>query len=402
MSAAFAGRGLDVPPRAFFAGGTRISLGRQAAAGGAEIIVAANLMVRCLIGLGSNVGDRAENLTRAVDLLAELPSVQVLARSRWHSTQPIGGPAQGQFLNAAVAIETSLGAQALFDVMRQIEAALGRQRLVRWGPRTIDIDLLLYGEQVIDTPEMTVPHPRMALRSFVLEPAAQVAADWRHPTIGWTIERLWRHLQTAPPYVAVTGNIATGKSSLAARIAQRDDVRWINEHVEPRRLAEYYTRAPGRGVPTELEFLTERREQLLAAATGEAAGDAANWWLSDYWFDQSLVFASVWLSPEEQAQVARHWQALRGGLPHPKLLVVLEAPVELLLRRIGERGRIAEQSLTADNLRALAAALEAQIDTTYEGPLLRLPGDDLDGAAVEVSAALEGMQVHPRSDDSSV
>jgi 2-amino-4-hydroxy-6-hydroxymethyldihydropteridine diphosphokinase len=126
------------------------------------------------IGLGSNLGDRAANLRAA---LAELNqgNMRVLRCSSFHETQPVGGPpGQKAYLNAVCEVDTQLDPRALLERLQMIEARLGRVRTVRNGPRTLDLDLLLYRDYVIDEPELTVPHPRMWERSFVLDPLAEI------------------------------------------------------------------------------------------------------------------------------------------------------------------------------------------------------------------------------------
>ena len=152
-------------------------------------------MATTLIALGANLGDRRGNLQRAIALLARPPAQRVVAHSRWFSTAPIGGPAgQAEFVNAAARVETSLSPLELLAVLRDIEAELGRQQRERWAARCVDLDLLLFDDLILKTPELELPHPRMAFRRFVLEPAADVAADLLHPVIGWTIGQLLTHL----------------------------------------------------------------------------------------------------------------------------------------------------------------------------------------------------------------
>lgn len=131
--------------------------------------------VRAAIGLGSNLGDRAGNLERAVDRMSDLGTVRRV--STVYQTAPVGGPDQPNYYNAVALVETDLGARSLLDGLLEIEAAQGRVRTERWGPRLIDLDLLLYGEAVVDEPGLTVPHPRLAERRFVLEPLLEVWPD---------------------------------------------------------------------------------------------------------------------------------------------------------------------------------------------------------------------------------
>ena len=152
-------------------------------------------MAVCLIGLGSNIGDRTAYLRDAVRLLGKLPETQLLRISSAASTPPAGGPTeQGDYLNAAALIETSLAPEVLLDQLQRLEGELGRERLVRWGARTIDLDLLLYDNLELEEPRLTLPHQRMAFRRFVLEPAAEIAPDMVYPINGWTITRLLENL----------------------------------------------------------------------------------------------------------------------------------------------------------------------------------------------------------------
>lgn len=157
-----------------------------------------------LIGLGSNLGDRKALLDGAVAALAETPGVTPRGISSYRETPPVGGPSgQGAFLNAAAALETSLGPEELLEVLHTIEASAGRARVVRWGERTLDLDLLLYGDLVVETPRLRVPHPRMALRRFVLAPLADVAPDATDPVTGRTVRELLANLDRRPSYVAI-------------------------------------------------------------------------------------------------------------------------------------------------------------------------------------------------------
>jgi 2-amino-4-hydroxy-6-hydroxymethyldihydropteridine diphosphokinase len=179
-------------------------------------------MAHCLIALGSNLGDRAMQLQQATAELARLPATRLIARSRWRETAPIGGPRkQGPFLNAAVLISTSMVPAALHMELRRIELTLGRVRGERWGARSLDIDLLLYDVAVVQSAELTVPHPRMAYRRFVLEPAVEVAAWMVHPESGWTVGRLLDHLNHGSEVVAVAAaDVGTAKA-FASEIADR-------------------------------------------------------------------------------------------------------------------------------------------------------------------------------------
>jgi 2-amino-4-hydroxy-6-hydroxymethyldihydropteridine diphosphokinase len=133
--------------------------------------------VTAYLGLGSNVGDRLPMLQRAVDLLASRDGIRVTGSSRVYETDPVGGPPQPEYLNAVLRIETTLEPYGLLDACREVENTLGRERLERWGPRTIDVDILTFGDREIDEPDLQVPHPRMHERGFVLVPLLELAAE---------------------------------------------------------------------------------------------------------------------------------------------------------------------------------------------------------------------------------
>jgi len=139
--------------------------------------------VRAYVGLGSNLGDREATVRRAVELLGERLGIEIVAVSTLRETDPVGYEEQPRFLNGVAALEVDLTARALLDELLAIERELGRDRSreTRWGPRTIDLDLLLYGGETLDEPGLTVPHPRLAERQFVLVPLHELEPDLRLP-----------------------------------------------------------------------------------------------------------------------------------------------------------------------------------------------------------------------------
>jgi 2-amino-4-hydroxy-6-hydroxymethyldihydropteridine diphosphokinase len=163
-------------------------------------------MTRCLLALGANLGDRAKSLDNALNLISASPELQLLARSTWHETVPIGGTAgQANFLNGAALVDTTQSPELVAETLRSIEKQLGRERHIRWDARTIDIDLLLYGDKIVDTADLQIPHPRMSIRQFVLVPAAEIAGEMLHLTSGWTIAALSSHWSNSPRTVAIAG-----------------------------------------------------------------------------------------------------------------------------------------------------------------------------------------------------
>lgn len=163
-------------------------------------------MADALIALGANLGDCKVTMACAFQALSLIPGTQFIRRSTLHKTAPVGGPAgQGDFLNAAALLSTSLTPSELLSALHTVEAEANRTRLVRWQARTLDLDLLLYDQEVITGEALAVPHPRMSFRRFVLEPASEIAPWLVHSTSGWTLEALLNHLDTAEDVISVGG-----------------------------------------------------------------------------------------------------------------------------------------------------------------------------------------------------
>ncbi|MFO7830974.1 MAG: 2-amino-4-hydroxy-6-hydroxymethyldihydropteridine diphosphokinase [Desulfuromonadaceae bacterium] len=149
------------------------------------------------IALGSNVGARLEFLRSARTEL-ERRGVTILASSPVYCTEPVGGPQQDDYYNAVLRIEVVCSPLRLLHICRDVEQSAGRKRLQRWGPRTLDLDIILYADKVINTPELQVPHPRMCERRFVLEPLATLAPQLVHPVEGKSVAELLQLLPESP------------------------------------------------------------------------------------------------------------------------------------------------------------------------------------------------------------
>jgi 2-amino-4-hydroxy-6-hydroxymethyldihydropteridine diphosphokinase len=148
----------------------------------------------CAIGLGSNLGDSRSILNSVIDRLRSHSQIKVITVSRWYQTAPIGPP-QPDYLNGCATLQTSLEAMDLLNVLHSIESDFGRVRQERWGARTLDLDLLLYDDLIIDLPTLQLPHPRMLERAFVLVPLSEIAPDTIEPRSGQSIFTLCKQLE---------------------------------------------------------------------------------------------------------------------------------------------------------------------------------------------------------------
>jgi 2-amino-4-hydroxy-6-hydroxymethyldihydropteridine diphosphokinase len=150
-------------------------------------------MFSVLLSFGSNLGDRHKMLEDAWCVLGQTESIKTVRLSPFYETEPVGGPAgQPMYLNAAGIVQTTMPPMELLEVLQRIENDFGRIRAERWGARTLDIDILLYEDRIIESPTLTIPHIEMLHRQFVLAPAHDIAADWIHPLTKKTLREHWR------------------------------------------------------------------------------------------------------------------------------------------------------------------------------------------------------------------
>lgn len=252
-----------------------------------------------LIGLGSNLGDRKTILDTAFSALAATPSVEVRSASSHHETAPVGGPpGQGPFLNAAALLETTLEPLGLLDVLQEIERGAGRERRVRWGERTLDLDILLFGDRVIGRPcpftlgwhrpevPLQVPHPQLPFRRFVLAPAAEIAAGWIDPITRLSIYSLLANLDRRPSYVALSlgGMEPTSRRAIFRLLTDSLSAAGLSEGLWPHRdPSPLDPHAPATDRAGDLAIEARGHDLRIRRWSEELWDD--RWIISDDWFD---------------------------------------------------------------------------------------------------------------------
>lgn len=143
----------------------------------------------CSIALGSNLGDSLTILQQTIVTLTNIDGIEVISRSTWHKTEPIGPP-QPDYLNGCILIKTTLEPNQLLQCLQEIETKFGRERKERWGARTLDLDIIFYDDRVINTDDLEIPHPRFRERLFVLLPLAEIIPQWLDPITNLTVTQL--------------------------------------------------------------------------------------------------------------------------------------------------------------------------------------------------------------------
>jgi 2-amino-4-hydroxy-6-hydroxymethyldihydropteridine diphosphokinase len=277
-----------------------------------------------LIGLGSNLGDRKAHLDSAVAALAETPGFAVKAVSSYHETAPVGGPlGQGDFLNAAAAVETEADPLDLLLRLQEIERAAGRVRTVPWSERTLDLDLLLFGDRVKrtvptqnrvfggETTQLQIPHPWLPFRRFVLAPLAKIAPEAVDPLTGRTVVELLANLDRRPSYVAILDDPRgfLGDAPYRALIAQGACI-GIHYGGAGRLMAPEPYEEERAAVLTrerwESLFESLRGELSVDRLTAAACGD--RWVVSDVWFDALWLYLPGWALDREES-----WERFRAA-----------------------------------------------------------------------------------------
>ncbi|MGI8981953.1 MAG: 2-amino-4-hydroxy-6-hydroxymethyldihydropteridine diphosphokinase [Pirellulaceae bacterium] len=327
-------------------------------------------MATALVGLGSNLGDRNAALKRAIELLSKEPRIRVEAVSSFRQSKPAGGPeGQGAFLNAAARLDTSLSPEELLAKLLAMEDQIGRVREERWGPRVIDLDLLLYGRVECKTPTLELPHPRMCYRRFVLEPAAEIAGEMVWPVNGWTVERLRHNLDSTPRYVAFSC-VKEDFEKVVDSLIQITTCSVIHGWSHSDTLIETF------GTRQWMEKAVSLQRQRNAEALASSARLSEKPWIvSDFWADFEFDEAECLLHANEtcrDSETLGRLKEYRSLVQQPRLVVVLD-----------------NRDPTLEIVRKRLDVLRRQPDSP---PSLQLCMDDPRIARREVLAAMQAME----------
>ena len=350
------------------------------------------------IGLGSNLGDRQGLLDQAVHLLGQIQETRVCQVSSYESTQPLAAADQPEYLNGVVKIETALSAQGLFAYLRRIEDCLGRERTAQWAARTIDLDLLLYGDARIDDPDLIVPHPAMHLRSFVLRPLAAMSPGLKHPVFQVTLETLSQRVKQGdfflepnmPQLISIAGNIGVGKTTLADGLARALHAKVLYEPYDTNPfMPEVYAGHMAYALDSQLHFLVNRAEQV-----GRGTLMPGQVYVSDYLFEKEWIYASALLDDRQLTLYKKIYTPFADHVATPRLVLYLHDSSTRCLERIHGRNRVYEQDIEESFLDRLDQAYDSLIQSWDRSPVIRLDATQFDSLNPDHLARLAGEIQH--------
>jgi 2-amino-4-hydroxy-6-hydroxymethyldihydropteridine diphosphokinase len=334
------------------------------------------------IGLGSNLGDRRAYIKRAIKLLGRDEHIKVVRVSNVLETAPLGGVNQPKYLNAVAELKTTLSAQDLHKTLVRIETALGRVRGKKWLPRTIDLDLLLFGQEVVNLPHLTIPHPQMHLRSFVLKGLRQLNGSLLHPVIKEPVSKLADRLggcdfvlnPDVPQLISMAGVIGVGKTTLARKLSKWLGCKIFLEPYDTNPfLPAVYAGKKELALDSQLYFLTNRTKQLNRDTL-----PAGRITISDYIFEKERVYAKLLLSPQQLDLYKRIYPSFAAKVAPPVLVIYMTDSPRKCLERIHKRNRPYEQKIKLQFLDALDAAHQRLFADWKTCPVIRLSGSNFD------------------------
>lgn len=344
------------------------------------------------LGVGSNLGDRSTRIKNALAALDNRPDTKLLRSSRIVQTRPLAGLQQPDYLNTVVEVQTTLDPSALLQALKQIEKSLGRAPSGRWQPRTIDLDILLYEDRIINTPELTIPHPQMHLRSFVLTGLCELVEELIHPVLQQPVSQLAARLNGAdfylnpqiPQLFCIAGVIGVGKTTLAKALAEALPCELLLEAYDTNPfLAHVYAGQKQLALDCQLYFLMSRIEQLHPnrLSSGKAV-------VADYVFDKELIYARRLLDECQYSLYRKIYDVMLAGPAEPVLAIYLHDLPENCLARIRSRSRPYETDIQPDFLRRLSEDYDKLFAEWRRCPLIRLDARSFDCTDSRYTAGL--------------
>jgi len=321
------------------------------------------------LSLGSNLGNKLFNLQRAV-LLLQKELGNILEISGVYKS-PSWGFEGEDFMNACLSLETNCIPAEILNIILKVEREMGRKRVPGEGyqSRNIDIDLLYYGSEIIKTDELTIPHPHLHLRRFVLKPLADIAPQFYHPVLGKDTRNLLQEckdksslnqtthklyssrelLLSQLHLVAIEGNIGAGKTTLATKIASDHNAKLVLERFADNPfLPKFYKDQSRYAFPLEMSFLADRYQQFTDDTTQFDL--FKNFMVSDYDIYKSLIFAQITLQKEEFKLYRKMFNFMYNEVKKPDIYIFLYQRTERLLENIKKRGRDYEQGINKEYL----------------------------------------------------
>ncbi|MHC4298659.1 MAG: 2-amino-4-hydroxy-6-hydroxymethyldihydropteridine diphosphokinase [Planctomycetota bacterium] len=329
------------------------------------------------VGLGSNLGDRRSKIDGALGMLAQARHIELGPVSGVVETEPLGQADQPTYMNAVAELRTTLTAEDLHRTLADIETSLGRVRQGKWASRTIDLDLLLFGRDIIDTPELTIPHPRLHLRSFVLKGLCELDGNLIHPLLKETVSELARRLcgsdfvlnSHVPQLVSIAGNIGVGKTTLARKLAAALGSEVLFEAYDTNPfLPEVYAGRNELALDSQLYFLTTRIRQLDPAVL--ARGQI---YFADYVFDKELIYARRLLDGQQFALYENIYHLVEERAVAPVLVMYMDDSPQNCLERIHSRNRPYEQQIRLPFLEMLGGDYQRLFSDWRTCPVIRVP-----------------------------
>ncbi len=334
------------------------------------------------IGLGSNLGNRKGHIDSAIKLLADKEHIELSRVSDIIETAPLAQMEQPKYLNAVVELKTTLSPEDLLKKMLEVESSLGREKKEKWASRIIDLDLLLFGENVINHADLIVPHLQMHLRSFVLKGLCQLNGNLLHPVIKEPVSVLAERLNgqdfvlnpDISQLVSIAGIIGVGKTTLAKKLSGLLNCKCIFEAYDKNPyLPQVYAGEKELALDSQLYFLTSRIAQLNPneLTPGQIA-------ITDYVFEKELIYARRLLSAEQLILYEKVYRPFRLEVTQPILVVYLTDSAQSCLERIHKRNRPYEQKIELRFLQELDSGYQQLFADWKTCPVIRLSASHFD------------------------